>query len=153
MPPQRLNLGNLSRGTSSNNNDIVSTEDGLVKVYAEHNKAIQDCREAIVKEPKNFWLWKNVVKWLAVFDIESALRECKEAIEKHGSLSPSIMSVILYAAKGNYVRAIEVMTKMTADKRFGRKLKEALRPSNLDIEPSLGSPSREERESLQGYAL
>ena len=93
-----------------------------------------------------------MVKWLAIIDIESALRECKEAMEKHGYLSPSIMAVILYAAKGNYIKAIEVMTNITTDKIFGRKLREALRPSN-EIEPALASPSREEKESLQEYLL
>jgi len=138
----------LSDSSSRSHNEVASYKADLETAYMEQGNAIRACRDGIVKEPKNFWLWKNLVKLLAVVDIETALLSCEEAIKKHRHFAPSIMAVILYAAKGEYVRAIEAMRNIRG-KTLDQGLKEALKDGK-DTGSAFGLPSPEERDSLEG---
>jgi hypothetical protein len=131
-------------------NEVLSFKHGLGKAILEEvGSAKLACREGIAKEPKNFWLWKRFVKLHAATDIEAAILVCKEAIKRHGHLAPSMMAVNLYAAKGDYLTAMNTMMKISDNKTFAKKLKEALTPSE-DTGLIIGFPSKEERASLEG---
>jgi hypothetical protein len=100
-------------------------------------------------DPKNFWLWINLVRRLAFTDPVSAIQSCTTAI-KHGYLSPSMVLTNLYAAQADYSGAI--ITMLNLHQKLSKGLKEALIPGSDSLVP-FGYPSDAEKLALEEYYL
>jgi hypothetical protein len=86
--------------------DICQTND---RVHADDWHSLRILQEGIKKEPSNFWFWKRLCLRQAAIDIETAIQTCTAANKDAFCLEPSLLLPNLYAAKGDYIRAIKIM--------------------------------------------
>ena len=72
-------------------------------------------KDAIEKEPLNYWLWHNLCKLLVQRDdLDEAIRTCQLGIEmSEDNPSPLMELSNLYALKGDYGTAINTSMKLS----------------------------------------
>jgi hypothetical protein len=125
-------------------------KEGITQWIARAAHDIQACRDSMKSDPKNFWLWINLVRRLAFTDPVSAIQSCTTAITEHGHLSPSMVLMNLYAAQADYSRAI--ITMLNLHPKLSKGLKEALIPGSDSLVP-FGHPSDAENLALEEYYM
>ena len=78
------------------------------------NHSVVLYKDAIEKEPLNYWLWHNLCKLLVQRDdLDEAIRTCQLGIKKSKDNPSPLMELSnLYTAKGDYGAAIETSMKL-----------------------------------------
>jgi tetratricopeptide (TPR) repeat protein len=102
---------------SSDGNAFDTTVDpvsrGLREAYTtkrQYNQGIESYRDAIDKEPLNYWLWYNLARaYAAANNLDGAIQACELGIDKSGADPSPLMELTnLYTAKGDYKAAIMI---------------------------------------------
>jgi tetratricopeptide (TPR) repeat protein len=107
----------------------------------DNDSVIQKCRDAIDKEPLNYWLWHHLSRlYIEQNDIDGAIQACKLGMKKWiNNPSPLMELSNLYAAKGDYKTAISTSMELSKiDSIFFRiALKSGEIPLRLSCEVKL----------------
>lgn len=106
----RAMLGDQAHGTNYTTRAPVIVENSAQDLTVD----IQEHRDAIQKEPTNYWLWNSFCMQVGMSNFDEAIEVCEQAIEKHpDNPSPAMALSQLYAAQGNFESAITGGMKLT----------------------------------------